>query len=267
MKKIIFLFVLATALFSCSSDDDNSNINVVLQKVVFYRNSPNERHWNIENGLLKNIKLADGTLEEEFIYDSQNRVVRDIKYTNGAVTGTDVITYNPDSTIRTINGLPYTFNAATQTYDYTYGSNFTIRCQVNSDKLAVNFTRTGVNAGQYHLTYASNGSMTSFEKVTNGTTDTLKNFHFDAGFGDNPIFNAVLAVARVKSLTDPSFFIDCQASKKLTNGFDQGATSPYYFNFGQVPDIEGKLFQIGIEVLDGNNNPIDFYSFADYYYL
>jgi hypothetical protein len=265
MKKFLILLVLTTTLFSCSSNDDNNNINTVLQKVVFYHNTPNEKHWNINNNLLTSITFADGTLSEEFIYDNMNRVIRDIKYTNGVVSGTDVITYNTDSTIKTINGLPYTFNDTTQTYDYTYGSNFTISCQVNSDKLAVNYTRTGTNAGQYHMTYV-NGNMTSYEKLTNGTTDVLKNFHFDAGFGNNPIHNAVMAVARVKSLTDPSFFVDCQASKEMANGFDQGSISPYYFNYGEIPDIEGKVFQISIEVLDSNQNAVDIYSFADYYY-
>lgn len=263
MHKILTLFVLATTLFSCSSDDSNAPVATVIEKVVFYKNSANEKHWNIENGLLTTITNADGTISEEFTYDAQNRVIRDVKYTNGIASETNTIDYNADNTIKTINSLPYTFNATTQTYDYTYGSNFTISCQVNSDKLAVNFVRTGFNPGEYHMTYA-NGNMTSFEKSTNETTVTLRNFHFDAGFGSNPIYAATLAVARVKSLTDPSFFIDCQASENLANGFDQGSTSPFHFNFGQVPDT--KLMQIGVEVLDSNNNAVDFYSFADYYY-
>ncbi|MDN3676247.1 hypothetical protein QWY90_02860 [Flavobacterium paronense] len=265
MKKIIFLFVLTTTLFSCSSDD-NSNQTKVLQKVVFYRNSSNEKHWNFKNNLLKDITLADGTIAEEFIYDNQNRLIRDVKYTNGVATETDIINYNADNTIKSINGLPYTFDVATRTYDYTYGSSFTINCQVNSDFLAENFVRTGTNAGEYHMTYA-NGNMLSFEKSTSGVTDVIKNFHFIGSVVEGgEVFKAILAVARVKSLTDPNFFIDCQVSKNSPMGFDKGITDPYYYNYGAIVNMDGTLLEVGIEVLDSSNNAVDLYSFADYYY-
>lgn len=262
MKKLLVLFVLATTLFSCSSDD-NTPTNLVLQKVVFYNNSPNERQWNISNGLLTNITLADGTVVEEFIYDNFNRVVQDIKYSNGLVTETHAITYDDQDIIQSIDALPYTYNPSTKTYAYSYGSNFTILCKVNDDRLAVDFIRTGFMPSEYHMTYAE-GDMTSYKKVMNGSTDMVKNFHFDAAFGSNPIYHAVLAVARVKTLTDPGFFVDCQASKNMANGFDGGSGVPYYFNYGIVPDA--RLMQVGIEVLDANNNAVDFYSFADYHY-
>ncbi len=262
MQKILLLFVLAATLFSCSSDETNES-DLILQKAVFYRGSASEKQWNIENGLLTNITFADGSLAESFTYDNQNRVVKEVKYTNGMPSETNIITYGADNIITSINGLEYNFNPATQTYTYSYGSSFTINSQVNSDLLATNFTRTGTNAAQYHITY-SNGDITSFEKTTNGVTDILKNFHFDANFGNNPIYGAVLAVARVKSLTDPSFFTDGQASKNMANGFDKGTADPFYYNYGVVP--ERTLVQIGIEVLDNHNNFVDFYSFADYHY-
>ena len=93
MNKLIILFVLATTLLSCSSDDSNTNPDLVLQKVVFYDNSPNEKHWIINNNLLTTITLADGTVVEEFIYDAQNRVIKDTKYTNGVISETNIITY------------------------------------------------------------------------------------------------------------------------------------------------------------------------------
>jgi len=261
MKKILFLFVLAATLLSCSSSSDESNNSPkVLQKVVFYRNTPEEKQWNITNGLLTHITLADGTITEEFVYDNLNRVIRDIKYANGTISESHTITYNSNGTISSIDNLPYFYNAATKTYLYSYGSNFTINCEVNDDMLAVNFTRTGFNPSEYHMSY-SNGNMTSFEK--SGNNGIVKNFHFDAAFGNNPIYNAVLAIARVKSLLDPAFFIDCQASKDMANGFDKGSADPLYYNYGMLPD--SKLVQIGIEVLD-NNNFVSSYSFADYYY-
>ncbi len=262
MKKIVFLFVIIITLISCSDNDDNSVSALVLQKVVFYHSSTNERHWNISNNLLTNITLADGAIVEKFTYDEQNRVISDIKYEDGIVSETTNIVYNSENTIKSINGLDYNFDSATQTY--TYSGTFSISCQLNSDKLAVNYTRTGSNAGAFHMTYA-NGNMTSFEKSNGGVTDVVKNFNFNpTAFGTNPIYNAVLAVARVKSLTDPNFFIDCQASKEIPNGFDKGSTDPYYYNYGLVAD--SKISYVGVEVLDSNNNSVADYSFADYYY-
>ncbi len=257
------LLIVATTLLSCSSSDNDTPIQKTIQKVVFYKNSANEKHWIITNNLLTSITNADGSLAEKFTYDSQNRVVSDVKYTNGIASETHIITYNTNNIISTIDGLPYNYNAATRSYTYSYGSDFTINCQVNADMLAVNFLREGSNAGEYHMTY-TNGDMTSFEKITNGVTNDHKNFHFDAVFGNNPIYNAVLAVARVKSLTDPSFFVDCQVSKNLANGFDKGSSDPYYYNYGEIPSE--KIVQVGVEILDSNNNPVGFYPFADYYY-
>lgn len=262
MKNILLTVLLSFILFSCSTDDKNTSTSKVLEKIIFYRDSPNQRQWNFSNDLLQSITLADGSLAEQFIYDNQNRLVRNIKYNDG-VAETDIITYNADNTISTINGLPYTFNAATNTYAYSYGSDFTINCEVNSDMLAVNFTRTGTNAGEFHMIY-TNGNMTSFEKITTNSTEVVKNFHFDTTLMNNPIANAVLAVARVKSLTDPNFFIDSQTSKEVPTGFDKGSSDPNYYNYGAIP--EEKLYQVGIEVLDTNNNPVNFYSFADYYF-
>ena len=273
MKKIIFLFILATTLFSCTDNDDTITNTSVLQKVVFYRDSPNERQWNISNDLLTNITLADGTIVEEFTYDSHNRVINDTKYTAGLVSEVTTITYNTDNTISTINGLACTFNAATRSYTYSYGSDFTINCEVNSNFLATNFVRTGTNAGEYHMIYASD-NMTSFEKTSSGTSEILKNFHFDGGIiVANPLYNAVLAVARVKSLTDPNFFIDSVASARIAGGFDRGPSDTNYYNFGYASSITSppthniKDFSIGVEVLDSSNNYVNGYGFAEYYYF
>lgn len=270
-SKIISLFVLATTLFSCTDKDDTVVSASALQKVVFYSGTPNERQWNISNNLLTNITLADGTVAEEFTYDTQNRLTSDVKYNNGILSETNSIVYNSDSTIKSINGLNYNFNAATQTYDYSYAGTFSINCQVNSDGLAVNYVRTGTNAGEYHMTYAS-GNMTSFEKTSSGTNDIIKNFHFDGTYGSNPLHDVILAVARVKSLTDPGFFIDSMASSGGAGGFDRGASDPNYYNYGFTssitlpPSNNAKNYSIGIEVLDSSNSVINVYSFADYYY-
>lgn len=270
MQKIITLFVLAATLFSCSNSDDSVVTSSDLQKVVFYYNTSNERQWNIDNNLLTNITLADGTVVEEFVYDNQNRVIRDIKYSNGAIIGTDIITYNTDNTISAINGLPYSYNATTRTYIYSYGSGFTINCQVNSDFLVENFVRTGTDAGEYHMAY-SDGDMTSFKKINSSSTDIVKNFHFDEPFA-NPLHNAILAVARVKSLTDPSFFIDSVASTRIAGGYDRGTSDPYYYSYGYSsstttnPTHNDKDFSIGVVVLDNSMNTVEQYSFADYIY-
>ena len=262
MQKILILFVVASALSSCSSDDNNDNPGSVIEKVAFYRDSPNERQWHIKNGLLTNITLSNGTVVEEFTYDSQNRVVKDVQFTNSSASETTIITYNPDSTIKTINGLSCTFNASTQVYAYTDASNFNVNCQVNSNKLAVNYLRTGTNAIEYHMTY-TNGNMTSYQKLNSSTADIVKNFQFEGSVIVNPIYNAILPVLKLKSLIDPNFFIDGQSSKSIATGYEV-VNSAFHFNYGFIS--ENNLLQIGIEVLDSNNNAVDFYSFADYYY-
>ncbi|WP_333599468.1 hypothetical protein [Flavobacterium sp.] len=263
MKKLFFLFAVSTILFSCSNDNSNTAATDSIKKVIFYRNSPDARQWNFSNDLLTSITLLDGTLVEAFTYDIQKRLVKDVKYTNGVATETNDIVYNTNNTIKSINGLEYTYEAATQTYAYSYSGTFSMTCQVNSDQLALNYSRTGTDAKEYHFAY-TNGNMTSFEKVTNGTTEVLKNFHFESTLYGNPIASAVLPVARVKSLLDPDFFIDGQASKSIPVGFDRGASDPYYYNYGMVIG-ENKYFSVGIEVLD-NNNDVDFIQFAEYYY-
>ena len=264
------LFIVASALFSCSSDDTTSgNSQKVLQKVVFYKGTANERHWKFTNSQLTQITTSDGTLVEEFFYDAQKRLIKDVKYTNGVITDTDDITYNADNTISTIDALPYFYNAATKTYTYSYGSNFTIDCQVNSDMLVVDFVREGFNPSEYHIRYA-NRDMVSFKKVNSGISEIEKNFHFASHpvyTGGNQVFEAILSVAKVKSLTDPGFFADCQVSATTPEGFDCGTINPYYYNYGISPDTSGKLLQVDIEVLDPDNNAVDFYSFADYHFL
>ena len=270
MKTFISLFIAAITLISCSNDNNDTPVTTTIKKVVFYYNSPNERQWNISNDLLRNITLADGTVVEEFIYDNQNRVISDIKYTGGLVSETTAITYNADNTIQSINGLPYAYDSSSRTYTYSYGSSFAISCQVNSDFLVENFVGTGTSAGEYHMAY-SNGDMTSFEKINSGSTEIIKNFHFDELYA-NPIHNAVLAVARIKSLTDPGFFIDNVASTRIAGGYDRGTSDPYYYSYGYTtttttnPTHNIKDFSIGIEVLDNGMNTVEQYSFADYIY-
>jgi hypothetical protein len=122
------------------------------------------------------------------------------------------------------------------------------------------------------MTYA-NGNMLSFEKINSGSTNLIKNFHFDdASYGVNPLCNAVLAVARVKSLTDPNFLIDGVASTRVAGGFDKGSVDPNYYHYGLAsstttnPTHNIKDFSIGVEVLDSSNNAVAVYSFADYIY-
>ena len=146
-------------LLSCGFDD-NSSTSKVLQRIVFYRDSPNARQWNFSNNLLTSITLPDGSLAEEFIYDNQKRVIRDVKYTDGNIAETNNILYNPNGTIKSINGLEYDFDTATQTYSHS--GTFSMSCQVNPDFLAINYTRTGTDTKDYHMPYA-NGNMISFE--------------------------------------------------------------------------------------------------------
>ena len=129
MKKNIFLFVLTITLFSCSSDDSSSSVNPnLLQRVDFYPGQPQENRWNFNSaGLLTSITDANSDLIETFVYDSNNNVVQDIKYSAGSPTENYLITYDSSNKITNINSRSYNYSASDNRYYYTAG-NETFSC-------------------------------------------------------------------------------------------------------------------------------------------
>jgi hypothetical protein len=270
MKKIIFLFVLAATLFSCSSDDSkpvgNSNL---LKRVDFYPNKPNETRWNFNiSGLLDNITKPDGTLVEKFVYDSNNNVIRDTKYNNGSIVADYVVTYDSANIITTINGQAYNYIYSAAGFRYFY-SNATenFNCEINNEMLLTEYTFSNTVSPEkkYEAVY-NNSNMISFQRTNNGTVDLVRNYSFgpDTGNG-NPLRNACLGVMKLKSLTEPEFFMDGIFSKSVVLTLSFGAENSIHYNYGLLTNATNHLSQHDIEVFDGDTF-VEYINYSKYYY-
>lgn len=211
MKKFISLFVLAITFFSCSSDDSSSTSNPnLLQRVDFYPGQPQENRWNFNSdGLLATITDADDNLIERFVYDSNNNVVQDTKYSSGAPTENYLITYDSSNKITTINSRSYNYSISENRYYYTEG-NETFSCELNADGLAKHYSDffDFPDAGddiqtEFNFQYG-NGNLLNISGFGSNMSDVIINFEY--GNTVNPLKNATLPVLRIKSLTDPNFF-------------------------------------------------------------
>ena len=124
MKKIFTLFVLTTTLFSCSSDDSSSTVNPnLLQRVDFYPGTTSEKRWNFNaEGLLTSITNSDNEILELFVYDTNNNVIQNTKYSSGSPTENYLITYDSNNKITNINGKNYNYSGSENRYYYTIGN-------------------------------------------------------------------------------------------------------------------------------------------------
>ena len=211
MKNLILLLILTTTLFSCSSDSVDSTTNQdVLQRVDFYPGTSFERRWNFNNdGLLTTITDVNGVLIEKFVYDSDNNVIQDIKYSSGSPTENYLITYNSSNKITNINSRSYNYSASENRYYYTIG-NESFSCELNADGLAkhysdfFDFPDTGDDVQtEFNFQY-ENGDLLNISGFGSNMSDVIINFNY--GTVVNPLKNATLPVFRIKSLIDPNFF-------------------------------------------------------------
>jgi hypothetical protein len=211
MKKIIFLFVLATTLFSCSSDDNSSNTNPnLLQRVDFYPDTTFEKRWLFNSdGLLTDITKADGTPLEKFIYDTDNNVVQYTKYENGSATENYLISYDSSNKITDINGKHYNYSASENRYYNTIG-NESFSCDLNTDGIATHYLDffDYPNDGDDILTEFSfqyeNGNLMRMSGFGTNSSDVEVNFNYSNVV--NPLKFATLPVLKIKSILEPNFF-------------------------------------------------------------
>ena len=268
MKKL-FLILTAISLFSCSESQDTVSANPnLLQKVVFFVGQSNEVHWYFNsNGLLSEIKSPDGTLLEKFDYDFNNNVIKDTKYGNGA--GVYEITYNSNNLITSINGQNCSFDNSTRTYSFALDispvgeGNGT--CMVNDDKLAINSTFVNSISHEFvtEIGY-QNGNMVAYDYTVNNGPGSEHRM-FNHGGISNPLKDAALPVFRLKSLIDPSFFIEGISSVTMVENVTFGNANPYYFNYGFLIHDDGRPEQQDREIYNGSELEF-FYTFAQYYY-
>jgi hypothetical protein len=268
MKKYHLILLLTFSLFSCNNDEEltTTNNSALLQKVVFYRNSSKENHWNFNNnGLLDNISQPNGTLIEKFKYDANNNVIEDIKYTNGVAVVTYNIIYNSNNIITKINNITYDYDVTTNKYYYSNGNQSFI-CLLNNDKLATNYTliensTSGTNEVNYEMVYV-NGNMNSFKKIENTVITNFKEFGYGAStVGGNPLLNATLPVLKVKSLIEPDFLGNAISSKLPIETVGFGSTSNQSENYGWLIDKDGRLSMQSVEVFN-SNAMVDSYLYA-----
>lgn len=211
MKKIILLFVLATALISCSSDESNSAINPnLLQRVDFYPGTSSEKRWLFNSsGLLTDITKADGTSLEKFIYDSDNNVVKYTIYEDGSAIENYLISYDSNNKITDINGKHYNYSTLENRYYYTIG-NESFSCYINNDGLATHYLDffDYPNDSDDILTEFSfqyeNGNLSRMSGFGNNLSDVEINFNYSNVV--NPLKIATLPVLKIKSILEPNFF-------------------------------------------------------------
>ena len=211
MKNLILLLILTTTLFSCSSDSVDSTTNQdVLQRVDFYPGTSFERRWNFNNdGLLTTITDVNGVLIEKFVYDSDNNVIQDIKYSSGSPTENYLITYNSSNKITNINSRSYNYSASENRYYYTVGNEI-FSCELNGDGIVMHyldffdFPDAGDDVQtEFNFQY-ENGNLSNISGFGSNMSDVIINFTY--GNSVNPLKNATLPVFRIKSLIDPNFF-------------------------------------------------------------
>lgn len=207
MKKLR-AFLIAPFLFACSSDDVPVNLAdtdpTLLQKVIFNPGQPFERHWNFYgNGLLKEIKQADGTVIQSFSYDSNHNLI---------ATAGHTFTYDGNNIITSVDGYPVSYDAIGGKYIFDYEIpvgedpyDFPHRTEitVNPDFLLLSkkvfFTQSTGEEFFYEAekTLYENGNLVS---AWHTDFDTEQHYEFDNK--SNPLKQALLPICRAMALVD-----------------------------------------------------------------
>jgi hypothetical protein len=211
MKNIFLLLSIAFTLFSCSSDNTSSTVNPnLLQRVDFCPGTTFEERWLFNaDGLLYEITKADGTLVEKFIYDEDNNVIQDIKYSSGSPSENYIISYNSSNIIISINEKNYNYSISENRYFYTLGYE-SFSCELNTDGIATHYLdffdfpdEDNDIQTEFNFQY-ENGNILSYSGFGNNMNEI--EIHFNYGNVINPLKTAILPVLRIKSILEPSFF-------------------------------------------------------------
>lgn len=239
MKKIVILLVIATALFSCSSDKSSSSTNPnLLQRVDFYPGTTFETRWKFNaDGLLTTITNANNETIESFVYDSNKNVIQDTKYSSGSPTENYLITYDSSNKITVINGKHYNYSAPENRYTYIAG-NESFSCELNADGIATHyldfFDFPGVaddTQTEFTFHYES-GNLLSMTGFGSTMSDIIINFNY--GTISNPLKNATLSVLKLKSLIEPNFFNIGISSNNVKEAQSYASVNPETHSFGML---------------------------------
>jgi hypothetical protein len=269
MKKFYLLLIIVCTLYSCTNDSSSeiqSDSNL-LQRIDFYPGMAAEARWLFNaDGLLYKITKADGTVIQEFTYDSQNRLVQSDQYY--WIEEHHTFTYDSNDLVATVDGAVVHYDSGLDAY-YTGILNDNYRLtKINSDKLLldgrtvrVDNDETGITQTEWEemLVYYSNNNVMGY---TPG--DSCVSFTYDSK--TNPLRSATLAISRAFSFVPNSRWV---------NGLVNSANNPLSQRYCSE-DPESEVFHY---TYNSNNLPkeqtLDSYYFgtlertmvsAKYYY-
>lgn len=257
MKKFCFLFFFILTLYSCSNDSESTNQPNpnLLQRVDFYPNSPNEKRWLFNtDGLLEKITKADGTVIQDFTYNSNNLLISSTEYTtSGNVTHT--FTYTNEGFVSSVNNQILLYDASIDTYFFNYSNNGFSKFKINNDKLLIS-SESGyldeIEVGEFveiidydvTISYTNNNILNYFpgEQCNYLTYDN----------NTNPLRNGTLAICKAFSFVNESrwpFHYCISANNVLSHSYCSidPESNTYHYTYNQ------------------NNLPVE--QTHDYYYL
>ena len=249
MKKFYLLLISICLLTSCSSDSSSNDLNPnLLKRIDFYPETVYVRHWNFnDNGLLNEITKADGTVVQNFIYDTDNRLISATLFNDNGINETHDFTYNSNDFITSVDGVTVNYDAALDAY-YTGVLNDHYRLtKINSQKLLVEGRKvvmdndeTGINETRWNemIVNYSNNNIMSYSPEDRCVIFTYDN-------NNNPLRNATLAICKAFSFIDGSRWIDGQINS-INNPISQNycpedpesSIYHYTYNSNNLPMVQ-----------------------------
>lgn len=251
MKKILSIVLLVITCISCTNQERSSTIDPTkLALVIVYPNTTAEQHWSFNgNGLLKDIKKADGTVLQQFFYDANNNLVSNSIYSNGAATTTNTFTYDNDGHVASANGIPVTYNSTENAYvkNVIYGDeNFSYTYYLNTEQLLTRqayqmVSPDGPESGEDYVSHLLNGNLIWYYDGDASTGD----YQYDTKI--NPFKTALLPIVRAVFITGSNVFPTTNwcigeyssDNNVHSNGYDsegvEDTTYDYEFNANNLP--------------------------------
>ena len=215
MKKFCLLLISIFVLASCS-DDSNSNAEpdlVLLQRVDFFPNTPYEKRWLFNgDGLLEKITSSSGVILQDFVYDSQNRLIRSNLYNGNNLTSTHTFTYDSNDFVTSVNGEIVNFDSTLNAYYVGVLDQYYRFTKLNSEKLLIEGKTVLIKTdetGTYETSWFdvrasyTNNNLTSFSPG-----ESCRYLTHDTNM--NPLKNATLAICRAFSFVEDSRWINSQ---------------------------------------------------------
>ncbi len=209
MKKFYITLCVIIVSISCTNDTQNQPDPHLLQRVDFYPGTSFETRWLFnENGLLKQITKADGTVIQDFIYDAQERLSSSTIY-EASANQTYNFTYDSNGFVTTVNNQSLQYNTAGGFYYFGDLNGYFSKFKIDSEKLLTS-SKTAyideVELGQFEESivyqidiYYLNNNITAYnigESCDNSTYDN----------NINPLRNATLAICRAFSFVPKSLW-------------------------------------------------------------